>query len=251
MLATQLRRIIGQSINGAIHATLSARWFPLTRYVPPGISWHYDVQRASQSREAETIFDVGANTGQTVRGLVSYFPSSKIYCFEPIAATMAQLKQKFGGNALITFVQAALGSEETSVAVALHQDTELNTLTNVDRWNDLTGQTEIVSVNTLDRICEVHSIRSIDILKMDVQGWELKVLAGAERMLKTKRIHFVLSEVCFSSAEDDMQYFPTFHQFIESKGFVFCGLYEPFRWGAIKAQVYFANALYMNKSFSK
>jgi hypothetical protein len=68
---------------------------PLTRYVPPGQFWIYDVQRFAGTRDLDVIFDVGANIGQTAYGLVRYLPHAQIFCVEPVGATMERLRTRF------------------------------------------------------------------------------------------------------------------------------------------------------------
>ena len=58
------RYCVGASVSRLAHSGLSSRFMPLTRYVPLGWSWQYDVKRFAGSRSLQTIFDVGANIGQ-------------------------------------------------------------------------------------------------------------------------------------------------------------------------------------------
>ena len=52
-----------------------------------------------------------------------------------------------------------------------------------------------VSKTTIDRYCQKQNIKSIDILKIDVQGNEINVLQGAEQMLKERRIKLIFTEI--------------------------------------------------------
>ena len=52
-----------------------------------------------------------------------------------------------------------------------------------------------VRVNTIDKYCEEHKIHKIDLLKVDVQGNEIKVLEGASRMLGRKNIKLIFTEI--------------------------------------------------------
>lgn len=55
---------------------------------------------------------------------------------------------------------------------------------------DTEGTVE-VPVTTLDRFCAEHSLRHIDILKLDVQGAEYATLTGARRLLDEQAIDIV------------------------------------------------------------
>jgi FkbM family methyltransferase len=240
-----LRYIVGRTVNQSIHAVLGCQPIPLSRYVPFGLSWIYDIQRMARSRRLSVIFDAGANVGQTVSGLLRYFPkSTRIFCFEPVSATMQELKSAYQAHDNIVFVQTALGAEPSQGAMKLHQNSAFNSLSDRSGFDDLIGTSEQVPITTIDHFCEERSIQAIDILKMDIQGWELSAMRGAKSMLNANKITFVIAEVGFRSSDQDMQYFPPFHEFMDANGFVFCGLYEPFRWGPEKGEVYYGNALY-------
>jgi hypothetical protein len=53
-----------------------------------------------------------------------------------------------------------------------------------------------VPTTTIARFCSDHGIQRISILKIDVEGFELEVLQGAESLLKNKMIDLVLFEYC-------------------------------------------------------
>ena len=50
---------------------------------------------------------------------------------------------------------------------------------------------------TLDSYCEKLNIKNIDIVKLDIQGGELKALTGAEKLLKNKSILLIYTEVWY------------------------------------------------------
>ena len=52
-----------------------------------------------------------------------------------------------------------------------------------------------VETVTIDQYCQKNSIEEIDLLKIDVQGNEIKVLKGAERMLAKNKIKLIFTEI--------------------------------------------------------
>jgi FkbM family methyltransferase len=222
---------------------------PLNRYIPPGLFWIYDVQRFAGTRNLQIVFDVGANIGQTACGLIQYLPNAQIFCVEPVAATMQQLKQRYAHQRNIRFVQLAFGSRRERIGIRLHRNSELNTL--IQRQScgsDLTEETETVTIETLDNFCRDNAIDCIDLLKLDVQGWELEVLRGANSLLSRNLIWFVFCEVAFRR-QDTMQYFAELNEFMQFSRFDFCGFYDTYRYGSAKQLVGFSNALYVNSNF--
>lgn len=55
-----------------------------------------------------------------------------------------------------------------------------------------------VKTNNLDNFCKQKKIKNIDILKIDTQGFEDKVLLGAQKLLRENRIKFIQLELIFS-----------------------------------------------------
>jgi FkbM family methyltransferase len=211
----------------------------------------YDVQRYAGSRHLGVIFDIGANVGQTTESLLQYFSKSEIYAFEPVSSTFDALSRRFAGKSQVHALKMALGREPAHAPIRLYCDSELNTLVENGRKTGKTGETETVLVTSVDQICDEHNIHSIDILKMDVQGWELDVLTGASCMLRRKKVHFVFSEVAFRRADLDMQHVGDLSDIMEQNGFWLCGFYDRFRWGANKEYLGFLNALFINPEFSR
>ncbi|MCW2283835.1 FkbM family methyltransferase [Rhodoblastus acidophilus] len=182
-----------------------------------------------------------SNVGQTAWGLTKYFKLSPIYSFEPVSQSFAMLEDRYGQR--VKCFRLAFGCERAELAIQLHADSELNSFKPTRESARQTGQ-EIVKVRTLDDFCTEHDIREIAVLKMDVQGWEDRVLEGARDLIGRRAIRFIFAEVGFRSRDTDMQDFAALNAMMDSLGFEFCGLYEPFRWGPAKLYCGFANALY-------
>jgi hypothetical protein len=57
------------------------------RHVPHGADLFEDLRRSLPAFRVETVFDVGANVGQSATAYLRNFTGATIYCFEPVAAT--------------------------------------------------------------------------------------------------------------------------------------------------------------------
>lgn len=243
---------VGSAINAASHLLLSHRLFPITRTYPYGRSWMYDLQRFAETKDLQIAFDVGANVGQTAKGLIRYFPRASIYCFEPVSSSYTALVRTYGKFKNVRCIQKALGRSSGTASMQLRKDSESNTLINREGpEKELSGELETVSIDSLDSFCASENIGHIDILKMDVQGWEMEVLSGAQNMIDRMKIHFVYSEVAFRRTDSEMQHFAEINDLLEKKGFWLCGFYEPYRWGKHREFYGFSNALYVNPAFQR
>jgi FkbM family methyltransferase len=240
------RYLIGSALHKGLDGILSSRAIPLTRAFPHGISWLYDISRFAGKRDLPIIFDVGANIGQTTHDLVRYFPHSSIYCFEPVSESFERLCLTYRNYKNVRPQKTALGDQECTATIQLHSDSELNTLVvNGRRSNGLTDKSEVVVVTTVDNFCRKNGISEIDLLKMDVQGYESKVIGGAIETLRRNAIHFVYAEVAFDRADSDMQHFAEFNDLMYQLQFRLSGFYDMFRWGTRKQYIGFSNALYI------
>lgn len=237
-----LKHLLAVAFQSSIETVLSWRRLPLSRYFPRGFSWPYDVQRFAGTRRAEVIFDVGANVGQTVERLVRYFPQAEIFSFEPDRRCFAELQRRFGGNARVHLHGLAVGAAPGTATLQLNDDSQLNTLVGA-----VSGATSAaVEVTTLDAFAASAGISHIDLLKIDVEGWELEVLRGADRLIADHNVVFVLAEASFSHREPSMQPFASLHGEMEKRGFVLGGFYDQKRYGPRNEFVLFGNVLYVH-----
>lgn len=240
---SSINHFLGSTFHRSLRCLLSRSFFPLSRKLPCGMSYCYDLCRFLGTRNLPTIFDVGANKGQTVAELVHYFPRSTIYCIEPSRPSYKALKRRFRSDYIKCF-NLGLGSEVGQLLLNQYSDSELNTFSKNAQRDGFLSQ-EIVDVTTIDEFSVSWGVNRIDLLKMDVQGWELNVLRGSERMLSNRQISSVLSEVSFDANCSDMQHFDEQHSFLTNNGFRLSGFYDTFRWGKAKEYLGFTNALYI------
>ncbi len=243
------RYFIGKLISNLLHSSLSSPLMPLTRVVPIGKSYPYDIQRMANSKQIKTIFDVGANIGQTSLFLNRYFPQSTIFSFEPVKDTYNILQAKTHKFHNIRNFQYALAKKEEEQFLVLREDSQLNTLVKekVATRTD-TEITETIKIVALDNFAQEHYIEQIDLLKIDVQGYELEVLSGAKYYLDNNLIKFIYAEISFEPNNPECQYFETLNKFLEANNFSLSGFYEIFRWGKNKRYFGFCNALFVHKT---
>lgn len=150
-------------------------------------------------RRTLCIFDVGANIGQfagIAKSVLNVHPYL-IHCFEPSRYTFNNLKINIGDDNRFLLNNFALGK---SVGYSsLFYDEEGSGLASMTKRKlehfgidfDLS---ELISVDTVDSYCDRAQIDKIHLLKMDVEGHELDVLAGASRFLEDRRIEAILFE---------------------------------------------------------
>ena len=150
------------------------------------------------------VFDVGAYIGDTIEQFKFSFPESYIHAFEPFDESFSVLKNRFQKTDKLFFNNIAVENRISSnTNMYITQNKGSSSLLQPTKYanefwegNPLSTQKEVkVETTTIDSYCQKHNIETIDILKIDVQGSELKVLQGADRMLKDRRVKLIFTEI--------------------------------------------------------
>jgi FkbM family methyltransferase len=143
-----------------------------------------------QKAEVDTVLDIGANVGQYAMEVRSFGYMGRIMSFEPLLAAYGRLERAAALDPAWDVYRVALGSAagtaRLNVASNLASssflamlDAHRGAVPSVDYVSS-----ELVSVRTLDSF----SIRGTCSMKLDVQGYEDRVLAGAVRTMPSVRI---------------------------------------------------------------
>ncbi|MCS7175976.1 FkbM family methyltransferase [Pseudothermotoga sp.] len=131
----------------------------------------YDNEQSKINR-GDVVFDLGAHVGifTCLAGLI-VGDEGKVYAFEPLKEYAEILKKNVELNRLnnVTIVQKAVGDQERSASM---------------KGISVTEEEGEIPLITLDRFVQENSIDRIDFLKMDVEGYERKVLLGGMNSLK-------------------------------------------------------------------
>jgi FkbM family methyltransferase len=141
-----------------------------------------------QSRNIDTVLDVGANIGQFAQQLRRHGYIGRIISFEPISNVYAQLAETCSADPLWDAHHLALGDRDCQSTINISKHTVYSSLlaqTDLAVAGDpnaATVHTETVTVSTLDSLFEgLNPGRTF--LKIDTQGFEQAVLAGASKSL--------------------------------------------------------------------
>ena len=210
--------------------------------LPWGICLERDLQRIFHSKAELTLFDVGANIGQTAVRFRTALPHSTIYCFEPIDATFGKLVRNSESLGDVRLYKIAMGSNCGLRTMAVFENSEENKLLQGDSAGS--QQTEEVEMQTIDAFLKKAKISKIDLLKTDCEGFDLEVLFGAKHAIATNCIDAILSEVSLKSGAMHTE-FLKIHAHVVKHGFYFFAFYDYGGWGQFHSQGQFHNALWL------
>jgi len=132
-------------------------------------------------------FDIGAYVGDTALWFSKAVgPPGKVYAFEPEPSNFEKLKANLARNKVTNVIplQLALSEKEGEMQIASGRGSSAITET--------AGDTS-VKVTTVDKFVEANKLPRVGFIKMDVEGHELKVLAGARETIKTFKPSLALS----------------------------------------------------------
>jgi FkbM family methyltransferase len=138
--------------------------------------------------------DVGANVGYYSLLAASLVGAQgRVVAVEPSPYAYQRLKQTITSGNLpnIAAVQLALGSANTTLDLPMPSET--GWIHSPSFFSDDVAKVN-VKVRKLDDCMDEWGISVVDLIKIDVEGFELEVLRGAESSLRSGRIRAILCE---------------------------------------------------------
>ncbi|MGI8584328.1 MAG: FkbM family methyltransferase [Chitinophagaceae bacterium] len=142
---------------------------------------------AELSKRANYILDVGANTGVYSLIAKSLNPSANVFAIEPVDVNFEVLKKNITKNKFdIIAEKCAMSGEEGTARMFILKD-QLNYMSSVNdnryvKHPEITGQSEVVAIDvslkTYAYLQEKYKIPEIDLIKIDVEGYEIEVIKG-------------------------------------------------------------------------
>ncbi len=200
-----------------------------------------------------TILDIGANTGQSARFYRQTFPSAIIYSFEPLPTVYAKLNEwAQDQNGKVRALNVALGDHNGTMAMKEHVDFSPSSsfLERTQRSTELFPQTvrqRNVQVNMarLDDIAEDLEMVPQVLIKMDVQGFENRVIEGGKATFS--QAVACITEVSLQPLYEGQPTFKELCIVMDGLGFEYAGnilqIYDP------KGRVIYLDALFRKPEF--
>jgi FkbM family methyltransferase len=160
----------------------------LTRWEPPTIATSADLRRVALLRHASVslVLDVGANVGQYGRSLRDNGYNGRIVSFEPLSEAFQDLQKVASADDLWDVRRCALGAESAKSEIGIAGNSLSSSLLAMHERHERALPTsryvgrEKVDVYRLDDLADgLVTQEDIPFLKLDVQGYEERVLDGA------------------------------------------------------------------------
>jgi len=204
----------------------------------------FEYQRDVVGQDAKVVLDVGAKYGHFTAQYLRIFPNAHVWAFDCAPKAIERLHQEFDGNERVTIAPVALLDKPCETTFHLCQRAGSNSvhpITNTFAQETRNTDTITVMATTLDQYCEQHDIKQIDLLKTDVEGADLAVLRGADRLFGGGRIRNLYVEMLYYPYYQDQCWHWEICWYLDRWGYALYALF-PTYWGG---RIRYANGLFV------
>lgn len=178
----------------------------------------------------KTIIDIGSNEGQFSEKMCLLFPMADIFAFEPIPAVYKKLVSNFSDRSNFKAFNIALGENKgfvdfytneyspSSSALIMHKN-------HTDSFDHAVATEKVtVEISTLDLELKLISKQEPILIKIDVQGYEDKVINGGLNVISSATV--VICEVSYVPLYTGQPLFDDIYPMFKSMGFKYAGNIE-------------------------
>jgi FkbM family methyltransferase len=210
----------------------------------------FDDLKQLVGKEDPFIIDGGANSGNTTKAFLSQYKQPTVYCFEANPDLTKLLEERFLGKNNVHIMAQALGNQTSSVQFNISKDLPSSSfLERTELHKEYHGDTTATQATILTKMVRLDDLfenrEIIDLLKLDVEGYELEALKGAENILSHIRV--IMVEVWFVESYKNAPYFSDIEAYLRKNNFTLLNLYNPYTHPNM--QLTAADAVFINKSF--
>ena len=148
-----------------------------------------------KAADGNTFVDVGANVGDWLSGIVAHKAGApfRALAFEPSSSALDRLRARFANDARVEIVAAAAGDEPGMLSFVEEPNAGKGS-TLVPGLGRIAGTTRTVPVTTIDEQLARAGWDRVDMLKIDAEGYDARVIRGASRALAEGRIRVLQFE---------------------------------------------------------
>ncbi|TWU41304.1 2-O-methyltransferase NoeI [Novipirellula aureliae] len=209
--------------------------------------WLLDTKRLLGGCCNGIVIDGGAFKGDVADRMSRVFSNQQIHAFEPNGELFESMKSRFADNQRIVCHHAALSSQEGTATFHVTARPDCASLYQpgqpAKQWHpeamgfDRNEEVETVRMDTL------FSGQSIDLMKLDLQGYELEALRGAGSVLKQTKV--IVAEVSFVEFYSGQPLFCQVSEYLRQHHFRLFYLSDV--WLRPEGQITQADAMFVNE----
>ena len=143
------------------------------------------------------IIDVGANKGHWTRAAIRYFPGAQYTLIEPQDRLKTHIQDLLTAGHKITWINAGAGDTPGNFPFTIsHREDSSTFVLDAEQARAAGQQQVLLPIRTLNEIVSSTSAPTPDMVKIDAEGLDLQVLAGASDLLGVTDVFLVEACIC-------------------------------------------------------
>lgn len=180
------------------------------------------VQLAAATGKIRTAYDLGANMGSWTLLAKTFLPGLTVHAFEPVPAYQQEFINSVKRITGVTLHKVGAGAENKQATFNLsgHSSSFLEVSDNLLKSYPSEKKTGDITVNMirLDDYVREHQLPLPDLMKLDVEGYEVEALSAATECMKNCR--YIILEVSFIERHIGQALFHEVAHFMASRNFM-------------------------------
>jgi len=179
--------------------------------------------------DAPVVADGGANKGHVTARLLAALPGARLHAFEPQPRLARKLAKRFADEPRATVHAVALGETAALLPLTVMSRPTLSSLYAPSGIHDKYADQALAVTETVDvPVARLDAVLDrVDVIKLDLQGYELPALRGAAGLLPGVRV--VVAETALYPLYAGQALLPELTVYLEGFGFELVGVYAFFR----------------------
>jgi FkbM family methyltransferase len=143
----------------------------------------------SKGFEPRVVLDIGAAKGYWSEiAQYRFFPDADYYMIDPLKQSEEHLSELAGRSPRFHYLLMAIGKEPGTLTINVGNDPDASSLLS---FGGSPAQQQEVVVETINRLIEQGKVPPPQMVKIDVQGFEMEVLEGGQKMFDTAEVFII------------------------------------------------------------
>ena len=208
-----------------------------------------ELARKNSNNSISTIYDLGGNIGTWTQLAKAVIPQAAVHGFEPIPQYQEAYAKTTAGINNVTLHKVGVGSDnkKEKFNFAAHSSSFLEVSENLTNMFPSQKKTNefVVDMVRLDDYVKTNNLPYPDLMKLDVEGYELEVLKGAVNCMEN--CQYIVLEVSFIERHIGQ---PLFHEvvyFMAQHNYFLYSFPEKMH---LAQKIYMTDVLFENKKFA-